>query len=198
MNTHSSPTPRRRASRSPRPILALPALAAAVALVVAGCGGSGGSSGSTSSQAAGTGGASGSSAYGSPSPSSSSSAKPATSAATIATRTTSLGTFLVDGQGRTLYLWEADHGPKSTCTGACAQVWPPLTTTAKPKASGGANASLLGTTKRADGSLEVTYAGHPLYRFAADARPGQTTGQGNDGFGALWWVVKPTGAALTA
>jgi predicted lipoprotein with Yx(FWY)xxD motif len=73
-----------------------------------------------------------------------------------------------------------------------------LTTTGTPKASGGVKASLLGTTKRADGTMEVTYGGHPLYRFTSDTRPGLTTGEGNDGFGADWWVVKPTGDALTA
>jgi len=102
----------------------------------------------------------------------------------------------VDAQGRTLYLWDADHGSKSTCSGACAQAWPPVTTTATPKASGAVKASLLGTTKRADGSREVTYAGHPLYTFAGDTQAGQTTGQGSNGFGAPWWVVTPAGKAL--
>jgi predicted lipoprotein with Yx(FWY)xxD motif len=71
-----------------------------------------------------------------------------------------------------------------------------LTTTATPKASGTAKASLLGTTTRSDGSREVTYAGHPLYYFAGDTAPGQTTGQGSDGFGADWWVVTPGGKAI--
>jgi predicted lipoprotein with Yx(FWY)xxD motif len=114
----------------------------------------------------------------------------------VSTKTSSLGTFLVDNNGRALYLWDADHGSKSTCSGACAQAWPPLTTTATPKASGAVKASLLGTTTRADGSREVTYAGHPLYTFAGDTQAGQTTGQGSNGFGAPWWVVTPAGKAL--
>ena len=97
----------------------------------------------------------------------------------VGTKTSSLGTFLVDAKGRALYLWDADHGAKSACSGACAQAWPPLTTTTTPKASGAVKASLLGTTKRADGSREVTYAGHPLYYYAGDsrARPDHRPGQ---------------------
>jgi predicted lipoprotein with Yx(FWY)xxD motif len=117
-------------------------------------------------------------------------------ASVVSTKTNSLGTFLVDGSGRTLYLWDADHGSTSTCSGACAQAWPPLTTTGTPKAGSGVKASLLGTTKRADGSVEATYGGHPLYTFAGDTRAGQTTGQGSNGFGAPWWVVTPAGKAL--
>ncbi|HEX6652274.1 MAG TPA: hypothetical protein VF072_05990 [Thermoleophilaceae bacterium] len=165
-------------------LFSLAALAVASALVLAACGGSStsSSSGSGSTPSHGT-------------------AKPSTSnnsgaASAVSTKTSSLGTFLVDANGRALYLWDADHGSKSTCSGACAQAWPPLTTNATPKASGAAKASLLGTTKRTDGSREVTYAGHPLYYFAGDTQPGQTTGQGSDGFGAPWWVVTPAGKAL--
>ena len=114
----------------------------------------------------------------------------------MSTKTSSLGTFLVDGQGRTLYLWDADHGPKSTCSAACAQAWPPLTTTGTPKASGAVKSSLLGTATRADGSREVTYAGHPLYTYAGDTQPGQTTGEGSNSFGAPWWIVTTAGRAL--
>jgi predicted lipoprotein with Yx(FWY)xxD motif len=152
--------------------LCLAALAIASALVLAACGGS--STTSTTSTA-------------------SSSPRPAS---TVATKTSSLGTFLVDAKGRALYLWDADHGSKSTCSGACAQAWPPLTTTATPKASGAVKASLLGTTTRADGSREVTYAGHPLYYYEGDSAPGQTTGQGSDSFGSPWWVVTPGGKAI--
>ena len=159
------------------------ALAVAGALALAACGGSSTSSSSGSGAAPG---------YGAAKP-----AAPSSGATSVVTtKTSSLGTFLVDGNGRALYLWDADHGSKSTCTGACAQAWPPLTITATPKASGAVKASLLGTTKRADGSLEATYAGHPLYTFAGDTRAGQTTGQGSNGFGAPWWVVTPAGKAL--
>jgi predicted lipoprotein with Yx(FWY)xxD motif len=123
-------------------------------------------------------------------------AAPSSSAATVKSATGAAGTFLVDAKGRALYLWVADKGSKSTCSGSCAQAWPPLTTNGKPQAGTGAKTSLLGTTKRSDGTLEVTYAGHPLYYYAGDATPGQTTGQGSNGFGADWWVVAPNGKAI--
>ena len=157
----------------------LAALALASALVLAACGSSGSSGTSSSSTPATT--------------SATSSARPAS---VVATKTTSLGTFLVDSKGRALYLWDADHGSMSTCSGACAQAWPPLTTSGTPKAGGKVKASLLGTTTRSDGSREVTYAGHPLYYFEGDSAPGQATGQGSDGFGAPWWVVSPAGKAI--
>jgi predicted lipoprotein with Yx(FWY)xxD motif len=167
-------------------LFSLAALALASALVLAACGGSGTSSSSGSASTP---------SYGAAKPSTSNTSN-SSGAASVGTKTSSLGTFLVDGNGRALYLWDADHGSKSTCAGACAQAWPPVTTTATPKASGAVKASLLGTTKRADGSLEVTYAGHPLYTFAGDTQAGQTTGEGSNGFGAPWWVVTPAGKAL--
>jgi predicted lipoprotein with Yx(FWY)xxD motif len=118
-------------------------------------------------------------------------------AATITTANRGLGTMLVDGQGRTLYLWKADTGHKSTCSGACATAWPPVTTKGKPKAHGAAKTSLLSTTKRSDGTTQVTYAGHPLYRFQGDTSAGQHNGQGSDAFGADWLVVAPGGKAIT-
>ena len=165
-------------------LFSLAALAVAGALVLAACGSSGSSSSSGSAPS-----------YGAPKPSNANTSNPSATSV-VSTKTTSLGTFLVDGSGRTLYLWDADHGSKSACSGACAQAWPPVTTTGTPKASGAVKASLLGTTKRADGSREVTYAGHPLYTFAGDTQAGQTTGQGSNGFGAPWWVVTPAGKAL--
>jgi predicted lipoprotein with Yx(FWY)xxD motif len=119
------------------------------------------------------------------------------SAATISTASHGLGTMLVDAKGRTVYLWKADTGHKSTCSGACATAWPPVTTGGKPKARGAAKASLLGTTKRSDGSTQVTYAGHPLYRFKGDTKVGQHNGQGSDAFGADWLVVAAGGKAIT-
>ncbi len=116
--------------------------------------------------------------------------------ATIATSSTSLGTILVVG-GRSVYLFERDTGPHSTCSGACLAQWPAVTTAAAPKASGGATASMLGTTKQAEGTLQVTYAGHPLYYFADDRSAGQTNGQGLNAFGAKWYVVAPSGTAIT-
>lgn len=123
---------------------------------------------------------------------------PAKSAAgpSVKLASTSLGKVLVDSQGRTLYLFEADKGTMSTCTGACASVWPPLTTTGKPTGGGGVQASKLGTSKRADGTMVVTYNGHPLYAYAGDSAPGQTTGQGIDGFGAEWYVLSAAGTKI--
>jgi predicted lipoprotein with Yx(FWY)xxD motif len=171
--------------------LILPVLVAATLL--AACGGSSSPKNASSTTSTGGGGAYSSGAA-TPAPKA---AAASGSAATVETRTGGPGRFLVDAKGRTLYLWVADKGSKSTCSGACAQAWPPLTTTGKPRAGKGAKASLLGTTKRSDGTLEVTYAGHPLYYFAGDARPGQTSGQGSTGFGAAWWVVAANGKAIT-
>ncbi len=107
-----------------------------------------------------------------------------------------LGQILVDGAGKTLYLFVADTGSSSTCYTTCAQIWPPVLTSGPPQAGTGANASLLGTTTRTDGKMEVTYAGHPLYYFVQDKATGDTTGQGVNGFGGLWWVVSPSGTAV--
>lgn len=115
-------------------------------------------------------------------------------AATIGTRHTKLGTILVDAKGQTLYLFEKDRHGRSACSGACARNWPPSVTRGKPKAGHGVRARLLGTTRRSDGTTEVTYGGHPLYTFVGDhGRPGSTTGQGLNAFGAEWYVVGTNG-----
>ncbi len=141
----------------------------AAVLFVAGCGG-------------------GSSVYGGSKPAANSG-----SSASIKLASTGLGKVLVDGQGRTLYLFEADKGAMSNCAGACANVWPPLATAGKPTAGAGVDAAQLGTTKRADGSTEVTYNGHPLYTYAGDTAPGQTSGQAITGFGAEWYALSAAG-----
>jgi predicted lipoprotein with Yx(FWY)xxD motif len=116
--------------------------------------------------------------------------------ATVKTGTSSLGKIVVDGKSHTLYLFKKDRNGKSACSGACAQNWPPLLTKGTPKAGAGAKASLLGITKRSDGTTQVTYNRHPLYTFVADnGRPGSTKGQGIDAFGARWYVVTATGSA---
>ena len=96
----------------------------------------------------------------------------------------------------TIYLFVADNGTTSNCYTSCAAVWPPVLTTGAPQAGAGADASLLGTTTRTDGKIEVTYAGHPLYYFVQDKARGDVTGQGVNGFGGLWWVLTPSGAAM--
>jgi predicted lipoprotein with Yx(FWY)xxD motif len=116
-----------------------------------------------------------------------------------ATTTASIGVddgHLVDGSGRTLYLFEADSGATSTCSGACASAWPPVTTNGDPAATGAAKGGMLGTSARDDGSTQVTYAGHPLYRYAGDSAPGDTNGAGSDEFGAEWYPVAPSGEAV--
>ncbi len=107
-----------------------------------------------------------------------------------------LGRILVDRKGITLYDFVADKGKMSVCYGACAALWPPLLTHGKPIAGPGVRASLLGTTKRSDGKLEVTYGGHPLYYFVSDRKPGQTTGQGVNQFGGPWWVLSAAGKEI--
>jgi predicted lipoprotein with Yx(FWY)xxD motif len=107
-----------------------------------------------------------------------------------------VGRILVDSKGITLYDFPPDKGTTSVCYGACAALWPPLTTHGKPIAGPGVRASLLGTTKRSDGKLEVTYGGHPLYYFVSDRKPGQTTGQGINQFGGPWWVISAAGKEI--
>ena len=119
-----------------------------------------------------------------------------TKTSTIALKSTAVGKVLVGANGRTLYLFTADKGAKSVCYGQCATYWPPLMTAAKPVAAGRVQSSLLGTTKRKDGKLQVTYKGHPLYTFAEDHKPGQTTGEGSNNFGAKWYALAPSGATI--
>jgi predicted lipoprotein with Yx(FWY)xxD motif len=155
--------------------VALFALAAAlVALVAAGCGGGGNSSGSSSQ--AGT--------------------QVANSSKTVSVASTGLGNVLVGPNGHTLYLFEKDTGPMSTCSGECAHDWPPLTTTGKPSAGSGVDTAKLSTTKRSDGKSQVVYAGHPVYFYEADAKAGDTNGQGLNAFGANWYVLSSSGSAM--
>jgi predicted lipoprotein with Yx(FWY)xxD motif len=100
------------------------------------------------------------------------------------------GAHLVDGEGRALYLFTSDTPNKSTCTGTCAETWPPALTDATPLPGVGVDAALLGIALRDDGTAQVTYNGHPLYRFSADVAAGEARGQGTRG---VWYVVSPTG-----
>jgi len=118
--------------------------------------------------------------------------------ASVKIRSTSLGRIVVDGKSRTLYLFEKDKHGKSACSGACARNWPPLLTKGTPKAGTGTKSSLLGTTRRSDGTTQVTYNRHPLYTFVLDkGKRGSTKGQGLDFFGGKWFVVGTTGRAKT-
>ena len=116
---------------------------------------------------------------------------------TVKTQNGPLGKVLADGSGRALYQFAADTGSKSTCFGACAAAWPPLTATGSVSATGDAASGDLATITRSDGTKQVTYAGHPLYYFAGDSGAGQTNGQGINGFGARWWLVAPSGQKIT-
>lgn len=127
---------------------------------------------------------------------------PAASAADSAkitlTEQSPYGAYLADGEGRSLYLFEADEAGKSTCHDACANAWPPLTTSGEPQAGKGIDADALGTFERPDGSMQVTYDGWPLYYFIKDKAPGDTKGQDIEGFGAEWYLVTPGGEKVHA
>jgi predicted lipoprotein with Yx(FWY)xxD motif len=120
----------------------------------------------------------------------------ATASATLTVKTASMGQFLTDGSGKTLYLFEADKTSQSMCSGACAGAWPPFMTSGNVTASSGVNQSKIGTTTRSDGSKQVTYNGHPLYYFIGDVSAGDTSGQGKNAFGAEWYVVSPSGEKI--
>lgn len=109
---------------------------------------------------------------------------------------TSIGKVVANAQGHTLYMFRKDHGTTSACYGSCATYWPPLVTKGKPVAGAGIKASLLGTSKRKDGKLQVTYKGHPLYAYTLDKKPGQTKGEGSKLFGASWYALTPTGVVI--
>jgi predicted lipoprotein with Yx(FWY)xxD motif len=168
-----------------------------VALIAGGalaaCGGSSSSSnaasGQSSSSTAQSSAPAGASPYGA---SASSSSATTAKSVVITTKHSKLGTILAVGPKRlTVYLFEADKGPQSACSGACASAWPPVL--GQPKASGSAASSDLGTIKRSDGSTQVTYKGHPLYTFVKDEDNGDAYGQGTKAFGAEWYVLTPGG-----
>jgi predicted lipoprotein with Yx(FWY)xxD motif len=118
---------------------------------------------------------------------------PPTGAVITATTTPKLGKVIVEEKGLTLYDFHQDKGTTSSCYGACAKTWPPLLTEGKPVAGEGATPSKLGVTMRKDGTEQVTYAGHPLYTYAQDTKPGDTTGNDITSFGAEWYALEPNG-----
>jgi predicted lipoprotein with Yx(FWY)xxD motif len=152
-------------------------LLASLALVTASCGSNGGRS-AAASPAART-------------------SKPA-SAGTVTVASSNLGDILVDAQGRTVYLFGADTGTKSACSGACAVNWPPLVTSGTPTVGNGAATSLVGTATRSGGEQQVVYNGHPLYLFAGDQKAGDTNGQGVNAFGGSWYALTSAGNQVTA
>jgi predicted lipoprotein with Yx(FWY)xxD motif len=171
------------------PWIARAAAAAGIGLLAAAC--SSGSSTSTPSPA--------SSSPAAAAPSSSPAATgQASGAATVSLATISgiPGKALVGSGGRTLYLFEADKSGTSACSGACAAAWPPDTVTGSPQAGSGVSQSLLGTITRADGTMQLTYNGHPLYYFTADTAGGTAHGQAVKAFGAEWYVVSASGSKV--
>ena len=161
-----------------------------VALAIAGCGGGGSTSSSATASAT---------TASTPAAAATTAASGATAGiATVSVAKSSLGSILVAGpKQRTVYLFAADKGPMSMCSGACAEVWPPVITTASPKAAGGANTADLGTITRSDGTKQVTYKGHPLYYYAGDGTSGgETSGQAISSFGAPWYVLTPSGSEV--
>ena len=123
-------------------------------------------------------------------------AKPARKGAIVRVVDSQFGRVVADRQGEALYLFDKEQGERSRCYGECAEVWPPLLAKGKPRAGSGARKGLLGTTRRRNGKLQVTYAGHPLYYFVDDS-PGQILCHNVAEFGGLWLVVKPNGAAVS-
>lgn len=172
-----------------RPLAACVPGIAALALL-AGCGSSSSSSSQSSSAA--------SAPASTPTQSTPASTTPAASSGVaVASKHGKLGTILAAGPKHlTVYMFEADKGITSACTGACAKVWPPVTTEGKPSTSGAAVAADLGTTMRSDGGEQVTYKGHPLYFYDDDKDSGDAYGQGSKAFGAGWYVLKPSGSKV--
>jgi predicted lipoprotein with Yx(FWY)xxD motif len=117
-------------------------------------------------------------------------AAPTTGAVVNVGQSAALGSFLVDSKGMTLYLYTKDSPNTSNCYGNCATAWPPLLTSGAPVAGTGVNATMLGTTKRTDGTMEVTYTGWPLYYWVGDKKPGDITGENVQN---VWFVITPAG-----
>ena len=123
---------------------------------------------------------------------------PSGASAAVSVAKSSLGSILVNSNGRTLYLFKADVGMHSACTGACTTKWPPLLATGKTTAGAGLTASKLATITRSGGTRQITYNGHPLYLFVKDHEPGEVKGQGVIAFGAAWFALSPSGEQIAA
>jgi predicted lipoprotein with Yx(FWY)xxD motif len=181
-------------------------LAITAALAVAGCGSSSDSSGSGGGAYSGKGGGGGGNETSSASSEESGSgggysysapangeAEESGNAYVALGNAADLGMVLVNSKGFVLYDFHKDKGTASACYGECATVWPPLLTEGEPQPSNGASASMLGTTKRKDGTTQVTYNGHPLYTYVTDKKPGEAKGNDFSSFGAQWYALKGNG-----
>jgi predicted lipoprotein with Yx(FWY)xxD motif len=168
--------------------LGVAAAAASAIALLAGCASSSGSK---------TGSTSAATATSTPTQSTAAATTAAAPGVTVQTKKGKLGPILAAGPKRlTVYLFEADKGAASACTGACAKAWPPVTTGGAPVAAVGAVSADLGTIARADGTKQVTYKGHPLYFFAKDGDAGDAYGEGAKAFGAGWYVLRPNGSKV--
>jgi predicted lipoprotein with Yx(FWY)xxD motif len=116
--------------------------------------------------------------------------------ASVGAASSEFGRILFDGRGFVLYAFTRDGRGPSRCTGACAKAWPPFIVGGKPGAGAGARPSLLGTARRADGRLQATYGGRPLYYYVGDTKPGRILCQNVREYGGLWLVVRPSGALV--
>jgi predicted lipoprotein with Yx(FWY)xxD motif len=119
-----------------------------------------------------------------------------TSSPRVVAHSSTYGHILFDGRGFVLYAFTHDRHGHSTCSGACAKAWPPYLVRHRPAAGGGSKASLVGVVRRTNGRLQATYAGHPLYYYLGDRKPGQILCQGVSAFGGFWRVVRPSGTTL--
>lgn len=158
----------------PLTFLASAAVIPLVALAVAACGGGGGAATAASPPKTSSG-----------------------ASATVGVANSSLGSILVNSTGRTLYLFKADVGATSSCSGACAVAWPPLLATGTPIAGTGLTASKLGTITRSGGKQQVTYNSHPVYLYVGDKKAGEVNGQGVTAFGAAWFALTPAGNQIS-
>jgi predicted lipoprotein with Yx(FWY)xxD motif len=174
-------------TRSTSPVIKATVLLGVAALLVAGCASKKSNSAAASSAAASSAAAPAAGAV------SGAAISPAAGPATVDVKTGSLGAYLTDASGNTLYLYTPDTTSASTCYGQCIAYWPAFVTSAAPQAGSGVDASMLGTSKRTDGTTQVTYNGHPLYSFVKDKAPGDVTGQGSQG---TWFVVSPAGKQI--
>jgi predicted lipoprotein with Yx(FWY)xxD motif len=151
-------------------------LAVLGALVIAGCGGGGSSSSSSGSSGEG------------------STKLTSGGGGTVAgAEVSGLGTVLVDSEGMTVYEFTEDEGMTSVCYGGCEAAWPPVVASGNPTAGEGAMSADLGTTKRKDGTKQVTYKGHPLYTFVGDKAPGEANGNESEG---TWFALDEAGSAV--
>ncbi|MGH2879162.1 MAG: COG4315 family predicted lipoprotein [Solirubrobacteraceae bacterium] len=181
-----------------KPTFGLIAALGATAVLAAGCGSSKSSS-ATSAAAAYPSETTSSAAASTPAATTTSASAPTSGGGTVVAvkHASKLGTILAAGPTKlTVYMFEGDKGAVSSCSGACASVWPPVTSSGAPSVSGAAKSADLGTITRSDGTTQVTYNGHPLYFFAKDKDSGDAYGQGVHGFGADWYALKPSGSKV--